>query len=90
MLETGSVETTDLAQYDRVMNTNVRSIYHLTTLAVPHLIATKGNIVNVSSVNGIRAFPGVFAYCISKAAVDHLTRYSTKLQQENLMFLIKF
>lgn len=74
ILETGSVETTDLAQYDRVMNTNVRSIYHLTTLAVPHLIATKGNIVNVSSVNGIRAFPGVFAYCISKAAVDHLTR----------------
>ncbi|XP_066248688.1 3-oxoacyl-[acyl-carrier-protein] reductase FabG-like [Euwallacea similis] len=74
ILETGSVETTDLAQYDRVMNTNVRAIYHLTTLAVPHLITSKGNIVNVSSVNGIRAFPGVFAYCISKAAVDHLTR----------------
>ncbi|CAG9765521.1 unnamed protein product [Ceutorhynchus assimilis] len=74
ILETGSVETTDLAQYDRVMNINVRSIYQLTNLAVPHLIATKGNIVNVSSVNGIRAFPGVFAYCISKAAVDQLTR----------------
>ncbi|KAL1506334.1 hypothetical protein ABEB36_005718 [Hypothenemus hampei] len=74
ILETGSVENTDLAQYDRLMNTNVRSIYQLTTLALPHLIATKGNIVNVSSVNGIRAFPGVFAYCISKAAVDHMTR----------------
>lgn len=56
------------------MNTNVRSIYHLTTLAVPHLIKTKGNIVNVSSVNGIRAFPGVLAYCVSKAAVDQFTR----------------
>ncbi|KAJ8931125.1 hypothetical protein NQ314_016006 [Rhamnusium bicolor] len=73
-LETGSIETTNLEQYDRVMNTNVRSIYHLTTLAVPHLIKTKGNIVNVSSVNGIRAFPGVLAYCVSKAAVDQFTR----------------
>lgn len=74
MIETGSVENTSLEQYDRVMNANVRSIYQLTTLATPHLINTKGNIVNVSSVNGIRAFPGVLAYCISKAAVDQLTR----------------
>ncbi len=31
-------------------------------------------MVNVSSVNGLRAFPGVLAYCVSKAAIDHLTR----------------
>lgn len=74
ILESGSIENTSLAQYDRIMNTNVRSIYHLTTLAVPHLIKTKGNVVNVSSVNGIRAFPGVLAYNMSKAAVDHFTR----------------
>lgn len=74
MLERGSIEDTSLGQYDRVMNTNVRSIYHLTQLAVPHLIATKGNIVNVSSVNGMRSFPGVLAYNISKAAVDQFTQ----------------
>lgn len=74
ILETGSIENTSLEQYDRVMNTNVRSIYHLTMLAVPHLIKTKGNIVNVSSVNGIRSFPGVLAYCVSKSAVDQFTR----------------
>lgn len=74
IIETGSIENTNLEQYDRMMNINVRSIYHLTTLAVPHLIETKGNIVNVSSVNGIRAFPGVVAYCLSKACVDQLTR----------------
>ena len=56
------------------MNINVRSIYQMTMLAVPHLIKTKGNIVNVSSVTGTRAFPGVLSYCISKAAVDQLTR----------------
>ncbi|XP_071539869.1 3-oxoacyl-[acyl-carrier-protein] reductase FabG-like isoform X2 [Panulirus ornatus] len=74
ILEMGSIETTSLEQYDRVMNTNVRAIYHLTMLATPYLIESKGNIVNVSSVNGIRSFPGVLAYNISKAAVDQLTR----------------
>ncbi|XP_011558998.3 3-oxoacyl-[acyl-carrier-protein] reductase FabG [Plutella xylostella] len=74
IIETGTIETTSLAQYDRLMNTNVRSIYYLTMLATPHLLKTKGNIVNVSSVNGIRSFPGVLAYNISKAAVDQLTR----------------
>lgn len=74
ILEAGAIENTSLGQYDRVMDTNVRTIYHLSMLAVPHLIKTKGNIVNVSSVNGIRAFPGVLAYCMSKAAVDQFTR----------------
>jgi len=53
---------------------NVRSVYQLTALAVPHLIKTKGNIVNVSSVAGLRAFPNCLAYCMSKAAVDQFTR----------------
>lgn len=70
----GSIENTSLEQYDTIMNTNVRSIYHLTMLAVPHLIKTQGNIVNVSSVNGLRAFSGVLAYCVSKAAIDQFTR----------------
>jgi NAD(P)-dependent dehydrogenase (short-subunit alcohol dehydrogenase family) len=74
IIETGTIENTSLAQYDRVMNTNIRSIYHLTMLAVPYLIKTQGNIVNVSSVNGIRSFPGVLAYNLSKASVDQFTR----------------
>lgn len=74
ILEAGTIENTSLEQFDRVMNTNVRSMYHLTMLAVPHLIKQKGSIVNVSSVNGIRSFPGVLAYNISKAAVDQFTR----------------
>ncbi|XP_035902154.1 3-oxoacyl-[acyl-carrier-protein] reductase FabG-like [Anopheles stephensi] len=74
IIETGTIETTSLEQFDRVMNTNIRSVYHLTMLAVPHLIASKGNVVNVSSVNGIRSFPGVLAYNISKISVDQFTR----------------
>ncbi|KAK3880256.1 hypothetical protein Pcinc_015237 [Petrolisthes cinctipes] len=74
ILELGDIENTSMEQYDRLMDTNIRSMYQLTMLATPHLINTKGNIVNVSSVNGIRAFPGVLAYCVSKAAVDQFTR----------------
>lgn len=74
IIETGTIENTSLEQYDRVMNINLRAMYHLTMLAVPELIKSKGNIVNVSSVNGIRSFPGVLAYNISKMGVDQFTR----------------
>lgn len=73
-IERGGIENTSLDQFDRVFNLNVRSMYHLTMLAVPHLIKTKGNIVNVSSVNGLRSFPGVLSYCMSKSAVDQFTK----------------
>lgn len=69
----GSIENSSLADFDNVMNVNVRSIFHLTQLAVPHLVATKGSIVNVSSVNGMRSFPGVLAYNMSKSALDQFT-----------------
>lgn len=74
VLESGTIETTSLAQYDRVMTTNVRGPYYITMLATPHLIKTKGCIVNVSSVIGMRSFPNVLAYCMSKAALDQFTR----------------
>lgn len=38
VLESGSAENTDLAQYDRVFGVNVRSLYQLSTLAVPYLV----------------------------------------------------
>ncbi|XP_052807915.1 3-oxoacyl-[acyl-carrier-protein] reductase FabG-like isoform X1 [Mya arenaria] len=74
IVELGSIETTSLEQFDTLMNTNVRSMYHITMLCTPHLVATKGSIVNVSSVNGMRSFPNVLAYCMSKSAVDQFTR----------------
>ncbi|XP_071819077.1 3-oxoacyl-[acyl-carrier-protein] reductase FabG-like [Apostichopus japonicus] len=73
ILKLGSIETTTLADYDIIMNANVRSIFQLTQLAVPHLIKTKGNVVNVSSVNGQRSFANVLAYCVSKSALDQMT-----------------
>lgn len=42
IIEFGTIENTSLEQFDRVMNTNLRSLYHLSMLAVPNLIQTKG------------------------------------------------
>jgi len=73
ILRIGSIETTSLEQFDSVMAVNVRAAFQLTTLCVPHLIATRGNIVNVSSVLGTRVFPGLVVYCMSKSAVNQMT-----------------
>lgn len=74
IIKNGSIEDTTLADWDKMMNVNLRSIFYLTQKCVPFLVASKGNVVNVSSVTGLRAFPNVLAYCVSKAATDQLTR----------------
>jgi NAD(P)-dependent dehydrogenase (short-subunit alcohol dehydrogenase family) len=74
ILKSGNIENTSLESWDEMMNINLRSVFHLMKLAAPHLERSGGNIVNVSSVTGLRSFPGVLAYCVSKAALDQLTR----------------
>lgn len=61
--------------FDTVLSTNLRSAAHITNLAAPHLIETKGNIINISSVASTSLItPRSSAYCASKAALDHFTR----------------
>lgn len=43
-----------MEKLDAVYRTNLRAVLHLIHLSVPHLLKTKGNIVNVSSVAGKR------------------------------------
>ena len=74
IIATGTMEATSDATWDQMMNVNVRGPFRLMRAAAPHLKARQGNVVNVSSVNGLRAFAGVLAYNVSKAAMDHLTR----------------
>lgn len=76
IIKNGTISDTTLSDWDKMMNINLRSMFYLMQKCVPHLQETRGNIVNVSSVTGLRAFPGVLAYCVSKAATDQLTRCS--------------
>jgi len=74
IIGSGTIETTSDQAWDAMLNINVSAPFRLMRAAVPHLAARRGAVVNVSSVTGLRSFPGVLAYCVSKAAVDHLTR----------------
>ncbi|KAK9708682.1 hypothetical protein QE152_g27053 [Popillia japonica] len=61
--------------YDKTFNTNVRSVFLLTNLAVPHLTESQGIFVTISSVTGRWVFGFLPAYAMSKAALDHFTSY---------------
>ncbi|VDL76545.1 unnamed protein product [Nippostrongylus brasiliensis] len=66
----GSMDT-----YDYVMNLNTKTVLLLTKNALPHLIASKGEVVMVSSIAGLPfALPEMPYYGMSKAALDQLTK----------------
>jgi NAD(P)-dependent dehydrogenase (short-subunit alcohol dehydrogenase family) len=74
IIGSGTIETTTDEQWDAMMDINSRAPFRLMRAAMPALIQSKGSVVNVSSVTGLRSFPGVLAYCVSKSAIDQLTR----------------
>jgi len=74
IIANGTIENTEDRAWDEMLDINLRAPFRLMRAAAPHLIASKGSVVNVSSVTGLRAFPNVLAYCVSKAGVDQLTR----------------
>jgi NAD(P)-dependent dehydrogenase (short-subunit alcohol dehydrogenase family) len=74
VIGSGGLMQTEPAEWDRVMDCNLRSVYLMTRAAAPKLIERKGSVVNLSSVAGPRPYPGLVAYCVSKAGVDALTR----------------
>ncbi|VVD03081.1 uncharacterized oxidoreductase SSP0419-like [Leptidea sinapis] len=61
---------------DEVFQVNFCAVVYLTKLAAPYLIQTKGNIINISSIEGQRVscFPVMMMYSSSKAALDTFSR----------------
>jgi NAD(P)-dependent dehydrogenase (short-subunit alcohol dehydrogenase family) len=81
IIATGTIGNTPDTAWDEMLDVNLRAPFRLMRAATPHLVAAQRaattpttSVVNVSSVTGLRAFPGVLAYCVSKAGVDQLTR----------------
>ena len=74
IIGSGTVESTSDAEWEQMMAINVTAPFRLMRAAVPHFRGPGAAVVNVSSVTGLRAFPGVLAYCVSKSALDQLTR----------------
>jgi meso-butanediol dehydrogenase/(S,S)-butanediol dehydrogenase/diacetyl reductase len=67
---------TDLTpeQWNRVVSVNLSGTFFMSQVAVPHLIETRGNIVNVASSAGLVGIAYAAAYCASKGGVVLLTR----------------
>lgn len=69
------LEQHDQDVWDKVVNINLRGLYLLTKQCMPHLLETKGNIVNIASISGMSYIPGgAYAYAPSKATVISLTK----------------
>ncbi|MFG0212276.1 SDR family oxidoreductase [Brevibacillus porteri] len=69
------IEELTLEQWDRIMSVNTKSIFLTTRHAVPHMKEKgKGSIINIASIAGIRARPGLNAYCASKGAAIMLSK----------------
>jgi ketoreductase RED2 len=60
--------------WQRILGTNVIGTWYVTRAAVPALKASRGSILNVTSVAGVRAAGSSIPYAVSKAALNHLTK----------------
>jgi 3-oxoacyl-[acyl-carrier protein] reductase len=66
-------------QWDNVMNTNLRSVFLCTKMALrPMLRAKSGRIINISSVSGISGNPGQGNYAAAKAGIIGFTKSAAK------------
>lgn len=70
----GPLKETSDEEIERVYRTNVFATLALSREALPHLIKTKGSIINISSTVSQGVMAGTSVYASSKAAVDHATR----------------
>ena len=72
----GSIATTQIEDFDRLINVNVRSVFLVTQRLLPLLLASaaKGSIINIGSVAGMIGIKQRFAYCTTKGAVLAMTR----------------
>lgn len=70
----GAIDVIDPAQFEAMFAVNVRAPADLIRCALPLLRASRGSVVNVSSVGGTLAMPGRSYYGATKAALNSLTR----------------
>ncbi len=72
--DTTPVEEETEEHWKRVMDVNINGPFFLSQAALPHLLESSGNIVNLASNAGLRGQAYMSAYCASKHALIGLTR----------------
>ena len=75
VLETGTVTTTTLESWDKIIDINVKGLFLMCKYVIPHMIKNGGgSIINNASIAGLIGCPNTVAYCTSKGAVMQFTR----------------
>src|SRR5436305_2714528 len=69
-----TVEQTEVDEWNREMAVNIGGVFLCCKYFLPHLRRTRGNIINMSSVNGFFTEPMCAGYCATKAAIIGLTK----------------
>jgi len=69
-----SFEETTVAQWDEVLDLNLRSVFFCTQGAAPALRAAHGKVINLADLGGLEPWPGYAAHSVSKAGVVMLTK----------------
>lgn len=74
MAKFGPFAQTTTQDWRKIMATDLDSVYFATREALPHLLITKGSIINVSSVSGLGGDWGLSSYNAAKGAITNFTR----------------
>lgn len=78
IFESAPLELLSLEQWDAVFQTNTRGPFLVAREALPHLRASRGRIINIGSLGGLRPWADHAHYCASKAALHMLTKAMAK------------
>src|ERR1700677_2142822 len=70
----GPFSRTTTEDWRKVMGTDLDSVYFASREALPHLLKTKGSIVNLSSASGLGGDWGMSSYNAAKGAITNFTR----------------
>lgn len=80
----GPIHAHDLEQWDQVMGVNLRGPFLMSRFALPHMRASGGgHILNISSESGLEYYEGSGAYGVSKHALNALSEYIQRENQEH-------
>jgi NADP-dependent 3-hydroxy acid dehydrogenase YdfG len=72
---TDAVQTADISDWERMIDTNIKGLLYMTRLILPGMIdRDNGHIINLSSIAGHESYPGGSVYCATKHALHAFTR----------------
>ncbi len=74
IMDWGPLDSFTEDRWDRMMRINLGSVFFISQQAMPHLVRSRGNIVNMSSAAGLVGIAYTAAYCAAKAGVVALTK----------------